>query len=572
MDISKIEIIPIKGIPIIKKGDDISDLIVYAIKNEKENKSIGNFQDGDILIVSHTALCKAKGYIISLKDIKVSKLAKFIATQRERSLVKQKQDPNVKKPKSLKINPALIQVILDQSTSIIRSTSYLITESLAGCICSNSGVDKSNIEGINNYAFLPHHPHLDAKLIRERIFEITQKKIAVIIIDSQGRPFRKGTIGVAIGWNGISPFLDYRGKTDLYGYVLKDKISCIADELASAAQLVMGESNEAIPVAIIRGYRYNLTENKTEKILRTKIKDMFRPAASRSFLDGFRRYEGIFNDKNISKSIADSYFEILNILLSQMPQNNYLSKSLNKEKTLTKIKAYNEKTTPFLILEVRSKYILNNLKKMLNQNITSLVDYACCYNSTNKSIINKNYNSINNQIKKLAAQINSTNYMLLIFQNKSLKKQYINTFKYSQNKTTITDLMSLYFLLPWRLFEIYANYLPISPLRKNKTFKNAIVQIISKNMAINSITDSTFKLENEYKNSQSNFDKKLYRKFEIASIILAGYINYSNKINAEYFFPDVFEEKFNIFAPTTSIPKNELNSKKKYEFFFKKSL
>jgi coenzyme F420-0:L-glutamate ligase/coenzyme F420-1:gamma-L-glutamate ligase len=139
----------------------------------------------------------------------------------------------------------------------------------SGMICINAGIDKSNVEGEDAYALLPKDSDESARKIRRKIMELTGKKVAVIISDTYSRPFRKGQVEFAIGIAGINPFRDYRGQKDLYNYVLKVKNIAIVDEIAAAAELVMGQGSEGIPVAIIKNLdRVKLTEE-------CSIKDMF---------------------------------------------------------------------------------------------------------------------------------------------------------------------------------------------------------------------------------------------------------------------------------------------------------
>ena len=153
----------------------------------------------------------------------------------------------------------------------------LITLTKHGFICANSGVDKSNVLGERTVALLPKDPDKSARQVRQEIMEQTGKKVAVIISDTHGRPLRDGEINVAIGVAGLIPIRDRRGEKDLFDYVLKVKRTAVADELSSAAELVIGQADEAIPAAIIRGYSFQESE-------KASIKDMFRPLEKELFL------------------------------------------------------------------------------------------------------------------------------------------------------------------------------------------------------------------------------------------------------------------------------------------------
>jgi len=174
-------------------------------------------------------------------------------------------------------DPALVEVILRESKSIVRmGDGHLITETKHGFVCANSGVDQSNVPGERIVALLPKNPDRTAQTIRMRIRKLTGKDVAVIISDTHGRPLREGEINIAVGVAGINPIRDRRGEKDLFGYVLKVKQTAVADELASAAELVIGQAKEGIPAAIIRGYSYPKFEKASAKMLvRKRRKDLF---------------------------------------------------------------------------------------------------------------------------------------------------------------------------------------------------------------------------------------------------------------------------------------------------------
>ena len=249
-----IQIIPITGLPIIKKDDKISKLICNAA--EKQETPI---QNGDIIVITHVIVSRAEGSTINLDTVKPSQFAKTIARKNDK-------------------DPALVEVVLREAESIIRMRNgSLITLTKHGFICANSGVDKSNVPGERNVALLPNNPDESARQIRQEIRKQTGKTVAVIISDTHGRPLRDGEINIAIGVAGITPIRDRKGETDLFNYVLKIKHTAVADELSSAAELVIGQANEAIPAAIIRGYPFQKSEKATAK-------DMLRPLEKEFFL------------------------------------------------------------------------------------------------------------------------------------------------------------------------------------------------------------------------------------------------------------------------------------------------
>lgn len=237
----------------IKEGDDLGLLICEAAARQGTP-----IEDGDIIVVTHVIVSKAEGSIVNLEDISPSKFAKIIA-------------------ENFGKDPALMEVILRESKSIVRmGGSHIITETKHGFICANAGVDKSNVPGERNVALLPRDPDLSARRIRQRIREITGKDVAVIISDTHGRPLREGEINVAIGVAGIKPIRDRRSEKDLFGYTLKVKRIAIADELSSTAELVIGQADEGIPVAIIRGYHYERCEDAAARaLIMPREKDLF---------------------------------------------------------------------------------------------------------------------------------------------------------------------------------------------------------------------------------------------------------------------------------------------------------
>ena len=225
-----------------------------ALKKEKKN-----LQEKDVIVITHVAVSKAEGNVVNLDEILPSKRAKEVAIKTEKE-------------------PALVEVILRETKEIVRMRrNSIITEHNCGMVCANAGVDRSNVSGERNVVLLPENANNSAKKIKQEIFALTGCDVAVIISDTQGRPLRRGEINVAIGIAGIKPIRDRRGEKDLFGYVLKMKRTAIADELASAAELVIGQTNEGIPAAIIRGYKYQTSKRvSANELYRPKEKDLFR--------------------------------------------------------------------------------------------------------------------------------------------------------------------------------------------------------------------------------------------------------------------------------------------------------
>lgn len=215
-------------------------------------------QPHDVIVVTHVVVSKSEGNIVNLDEVKPSEKAIELAKQTNK-------------------DPAMVEVILQQTKEIVRiGPNSIITESLNGCISANAGVDRSNVSGDRNVVPLPKNPNASAAGIRKEIMKLTGCEVAVIVSDTHGRPFRNGEINIAVGYAGFKPIRDRRGEKDLFGYVLRIKQTAIADELASAAELVIGQANEGIPAAIIRGYNYTSDETQTTSLIRAKEKDLFR--------------------------------------------------------------------------------------------------------------------------------------------------------------------------------------------------------------------------------------------------------------------------------------------------------
>ncbi|NMC75905.1 MAG: coenzyme F420-0:L-glutamate ligase [Candidatus Methanofastidiosa archaeon] len=246
---SEIRIIPVLGIPLIKEKDNLSRIISERIKLE----------EGDIVVICETVVSKAQGRVVNLKDVIPSNNA-------------------IELSKKTGKDPRLVQLILDESKDVLKvGDTVIVVETKDGNICASAGIDVSNVCGNESVVgLLPLDPDLEASSIRNSLKELTGVDVAVIISDTQGRPFRSGAIGVAIGVSGMRPLWKRAGEKDLYGYELKSSVIATADEAASAASLLMGQADEGIPVVIIRGARYLKGEGSSKELLREKEKDLFR--------------------------------------------------------------------------------------------------------------------------------------------------------------------------------------------------------------------------------------------------------------------------------------------------------
>ncbi|MCL1969930.1 MAG: coenzyme F420-0:L-glutamate ligase [Candidatus Bathyarchaeota archaeon] len=252
---STIQVIAIEGLPLSKAGDNIGQLIVDATKKQGIQ-----LQERDIIVVTHVFVSKSEGNVVNLDTVEPSERAFEVAKQTNK-------------------DPALVEVILREAKEVVRvGPNSIITETRSGTISANSGVDRSNVSGERNVVPLPKDPNRSAQNIRAEIKRLTDVNVAVIVSDTHGRPFRVGEINVAIGVAGIKPIRDRRGEKDLFGYTLRVKQTAIADELTSAAELVIGQAAEGIPAAIIRGYTaYQISEDvSATELIRPKEKDLFR--------------------------------------------------------------------------------------------------------------------------------------------------------------------------------------------------------------------------------------------------------------------------------------------------------
>lgn len=248
-----IKILPLKGIPIIHKGDNIAKII---LDNLRTNNII--LEDSDILVVAQTIISRAEGQIVNLDQVNPSEFA-------------------IELSKNTKKNPKHIEMVLREAKNICKfRNGVLVTETKHGFVCANSGIDRSNVPGDNAITLLPKDPDKSAAKIRTYLEEKLKINIAVIISDTHNRPFRLGAINIAIGCSGIQPLLNYTGKKDIFGYELKSSVISIADQLCSAAGLVMGEADEKQPIILIKGFKYTRDELSATSLIRPEEHDYFR--------------------------------------------------------------------------------------------------------------------------------------------------------------------------------------------------------------------------------------------------------------------------------------------------------
>ncbi len=244
-----VEITGVAGIGEITPGADLAALIVDAMQARP-------LADGDVVVVTHKIVSKAEGQLVDLRTVTPSALAVQIAEQFGK-------------------DARQVEVVLRESVRIVRmERGIIISETRHGLICANAAVDASNVAG-ETVCLLPRDPDASAARIRARLREHTGADVAVIISDSFGRPWRNGIINIAIGVAGMQPLTDYRGQTDPFGNDLRVTVIAVADELACAAELVMGKVDN-VPVAVIRGYPYDRANGTGHDLIMDPAKDLFR--------------------------------------------------------------------------------------------------------------------------------------------------------------------------------------------------------------------------------------------------------------------------------------------------------
>ena len=251
--LKKIEIIPI---PINININPKVKLLNTLLQSLKNNNQI--IKNGDIIVIAQKIISKNEGRTISLKNI--------LPSSRSLELAKKTNK-----------DPRIVELIIKESRKIVRVfNNTIITETQHGFICANSGIDQSNVSKSKNLVLLlPKDPDKSANKLKKEIYEKTRKNIAVLITDTFGRPFRMGQTNIAIGIAGINALKNYKGKRDMFGKILKVTEIAIVDEIAGAAELVMGKT-EGIPIAIVRNLPYSKSNSSIKKIIRKENRDIFR--------------------------------------------------------------------------------------------------------------------------------------------------------------------------------------------------------------------------------------------------------------------------------------------------------
>ena len=247
-------VIPLEGIGEVRPGDDLPAIVGDALERTPDALPL---ETGDVLVVTQKIVSKAEGAVVDLRTVTPRPEAVEFAERYDR-------------------DPRQIEVVLREARRVVRmERGVLITETPHGFVCANAGVDASNVPGEDVVCLLPRDPDATARALHQALKEATGAHIAVIIADSFGRPWRNGIVNVAIGAAGIAPLVDYRGQLDDFGRTMQVSVLAVADELASAAELVMGKVNRC-PMALIRGYPYARSDGSARDLIMDSASDMFR--------------------------------------------------------------------------------------------------------------------------------------------------------------------------------------------------------------------------------------------------------------------------------------------------------
>jgi coenzyme F420-0:L-glutamate ligase/coenzyme F420-1:gamma-L-glutamate ligase len=249
---------PLQNIPLIRHGDNLADIVVNAL-----DQNHITLEDHDILVFAQKIVSKAEGRAVNLATVVPSQRALELGAQTEK-------------------DPRIVELILQESNEVLRTRpGTIIVEHRLGFVCANAGIDHSNVAGPGKQTeewvlLLPAEPDRSAQALRDEIEQRTGRQIGVLIIDSHGRAWRNGTVGIAVGLAGLPGLEDLRGKPDLFGFTLRITQVGVADELAAAASLMMGQAAEGTPVIHVRGFPYALRQASLKELLRPKEQDLFR--------------------------------------------------------------------------------------------------------------------------------------------------------------------------------------------------------------------------------------------------------------------------------------------------------
>jgi coenzyme F420-0:L-glutamate ligase/coenzyme F420-1:gamma-L-glutamate ligase len=241
--VTELRVLAVEGLPEIAEGDDLAELIAQHARLE----------DADVLVVAHKAVSKAEGRVVRLADVEPSERARELAAGED---------------------PRRLELVLREAAEVMRTRAPLvIARTRHGFVCASAGVDSSNAPGPEQVVLLPLDPDASAARLRDRLRELTGREVGVIVSDSFGRAWRQGTTDVAIGVAGVRPLLDLRGERDAAGYELHATVIAVADEIAGAAELVIGKTN-GVPAAIVRGVNVS-GDGSARELVMPRERDLF---------------------------------------------------------------------------------------------------------------------------------------------------------------------------------------------------------------------------------------------------------------------------------------------------------
>ena len=249
-------IIGLAGVPMVKPGDDLGALALAAYQATSLTPT-----DGDVLVVAQKIVSKAEGRMVDVASVEPSAEAVALAAEVQK-------------------DPRFVEIVLSESRRIVRHrANLLIAEHKRGWVMANAGIDHSNVgpdDGAERVLLLPLDPDGSAEALCRQLAQATGKRIAVIVSDSFGRPFRRGTVGIALGAAGLPSVIDWRGHPDLFGRILEVTETGFADEIAAAASLVQGQADEATPIVLVRGLSWSAPEVPAAELVRPPEHDLFR--------------------------------------------------------------------------------------------------------------------------------------------------------------------------------------------------------------------------------------------------------------------------------------------------------
>jgi coenzyme F420-0:L-glutamate ligase/coenzyme F420-1:gamma-L-glutamate ligase len=247
----RIEVIPLRGIPEVKEGASLGRMIIDSLRRNGLK-----LQDGDIVVVKQKVVSKAEGRLVKLEDVTPTRRARLLAKRQGK-------------------DPRLVELTLREAVRVVRAGhGVIITQTRQGFVCANSGIDQSNV-GRGLVALLPLDPDLSARRLRTELERNTSRRLAVVVTDTFGRPWRVGQTDVAIGCSGIVPLIQYIGRRDKFGYELRVTEPSVADEVAGAAELAIGKL-KGIPAAVVRGVEYARGDTGVKSMLMPPERDLFR--------------------------------------------------------------------------------------------------------------------------------------------------------------------------------------------------------------------------------------------------------------------------------------------------------